>query len=113
MDKNLIDKKIKCREEVSRKIKEGLIERLNLYQTPEQIDDDTPLFGSGLKLDSVDATEVILLLDEAFGIRVSEGEDPAYMRTINSLISFVISQMENHKEDSDVELNMPVDEGSK
>jgi acyl carrier protein len=38
---------------------------------------DTPLFGNGLKLDSVDATEIIVMLDKTFNIQVSEGDDPA------------------------------------
>ncbi|WP_411752230.1 acyl carrier protein [Serratia sp. (in: enterobacteria)] len=83
---------IEQRKSVLEKIKTGLIERLNLYQNVRQIDDDTPLFGSGLKLDSVDATEVIVLLDETFGIRVTEGDDPSYMRSVNTLTSFVISK---------------------
>jgi len=73
-------------------VKTGLIERLNLYQTPAQIDDDTPLFGSGLKLDSVDATELLVLLDKNFGIRVNEGDDPSYMRSVNTLVSFIIEK---------------------
>ncbi|WP_114191686.1 acyl carrier protein [Edaphovirga cremea] len=90
MDAQNLRNEIELRKVVLNKLKAGLIERLNLYQTVEQIDDDTPLFGSGLKLDSVDATEVIVLLDETFGIRVSEGDDPSYMRSINTLASFVI-----------------------
>lgn len=83
------------RQQVLIKIKAGLIERLNLYQTVDQIDDDTPLFGNGLKLDSVDATEVIVLLDDLFGIRISEGDDPSYMRSINTLATFVINKSEH------------------
>ncbi|WP_442800982.1 acyl carrier protein [Serratia rubidaea] len=83
---------IEQRQQVLEKVKAGLIERLNLYQNVQQIDDDTPLFGSGLKLDSVDATEVIVLLDETFNIRVKEGDDPSYMRSVNTLASFVIAK---------------------
>ncbi|WP_058911408.1 phosphopantetheine-binding protein [Entomohabitans teleogrylli] len=82
------------RKAVLESIKTGLIERLNLYQNSQQIDDDTPLFGSGLKLDSVDATEVIVLLDETFGIRVKEGDDPSWMRSVNTLTSFVIERQQ-------------------
>lgn len=85
-----LEETITQRKAVLNQLKSGLIERLNLYQSVEQIDDDTPLFGSGLKLDSVDATEVIVLLDETFGIRVAEGDDPSYMRSVNTLASFVI-----------------------
>jgi len=84
---------IEQRKEVLLRVKEGLIDRLNLYQSPEQIDDDTPLFGSGLRLDSVDATEVIVMLDEVFGISVEGVTDPSYMRNVNSLASFIISRI--------------------
>ena len=80
------------RRQVLDKLKNSLIDRLNLYQTKEQIDDDTPLFGSGLKLDSVDATELVVMLDEEFAIRVTEGDDPSYMRNVNSLASFILKR---------------------
>jgi len=83
---------IEQRKTVLLRVKEGLIDRLNLYQSTEQIDDDTPLFGSGLRLDSVDATEVIVMLDEVFGISVEGVADPSYMRNVNSLASFIISR---------------------
>jgi len=83
---------IERRKEVLIRVKEGLIDRLNLYQAPEQIDDDTPLFGSGLRLDSVDATEVIVMLDEVFGISVAGITDPSYMRNVNSLASFILAR---------------------
>lgn len=92
MENNLLRAAINERKETLHSVKTGLIERLNLYQTPDQIDDDTPLFGSGLKLDSVDATELLVLLDKNFGIRVSEGDDPSYMRSVNTLTSFIIEK---------------------
>ncbi|MDZ7321515.1 MULTISPECIES: acyl carrier protein [Kosakonia] len=73
-------------------IKTEIIQRLNIQRDETQIDDDTPLFGNGLKLDSVDATEIIVLLDKVFDIQVSEGDDPSYMRSINNLASFVITK---------------------
>ncbi|MBC9251896.1 acyl carrier protein [Pseudomonas alcaligenes] len=91
MDKQLQDV-IGQRRAVLDKLKDSLIDRLNLYQTRTQIDDDTPLFGSGLKLDSVDATELVVMLDEEFGVRVSEGDDPSYMRNVNSLASFILKR---------------------
>jgi acyl carrier protein len=85
-----LDETIERRQAVLSRIKTILIDRLNLYQSEEQIDDDTLLFGNGLKLDSVDATEVIVMLDAAFGIRVAEGEGVSYMRSINSLADFIL-----------------------
>lgn len=83
---------IERRKQILIHVKEGLIDRLNLYQNTNQIDDDTPLFGSGLRLDSVDATEVIVMLDEVFGISVTSATDASYMRNVNSLVSFIISE---------------------
>lgn len=95
MDAMSLNEQIEQRKTVLEQLKNGLIERLNLYQTPAQIDDDTPLFGSGLKLDSVDATEIMVLLDEMFQIRVNEGDDPSYMRSVNTLASFIIDRVNN------------------
>lgn len=73
-------------------LKTELIQRLNIQRQPGQIDDDTALFGNGLKLDSVDATEILVLLDNVFDIQVSEGDDSAWMRTINTMVSFIIAK---------------------
>lgn len=81
---------IQERKDVLFTIKTEIIQRLNIQRDETQIDDDTPLFGNGLKLDSVDATEIIVLLDKVFDIQVSEGDDPSYMRSINNLATFVI-----------------------
>lgn len=86
---------IERRKEALIRVKTGLIDRLNLYQNADQIDDDTPLFGSGLRLDSVDATEVIVMLDEVFGISVAGVVDASYMRNVNSLVSFILSHTES------------------
>ena len=47
--------------------------------TPADIDADAPLFGEGLGLDSIDAIELILLLEKEYGIKV---EDPRQRREI-------------------------------
>ncbi len=73
-------------------IKTEIIQRLNIQRDEAQIDDDTALFGNGFKLDSVDATEIVVLLDKVFDIKISESDDPSYMRSINSLATFVIQR---------------------
>ena len=58
-------------EEIIQKLKEQLIEALNLEEiTPDDIDPDAPLFGDGLGLDSIDALEIILILEKNYGIRL-------------------------------------------
>lgn len=97
-DDLILDEKIERRKRLLKQVKEGLIDRLNLYKKESQIDDDTPLFGSGLKLDSVDATEVLVYLNDEFNIQVSEGDDPSYMRTINNLVSFIEKKQDENNE---------------
>lgn len=87
-----INKNIAERKAILLTIKTEIIQRLNIQREPEQIDDDTALFGNGLKLDSVDATEILVLLDKVFNVQVSEGDDPAYMRTINHLATFILQK---------------------
>ncbi|ADU69018.1 putative acyl-carrier protein [Pantoea sp. At-9b] len=86
----MMQEDIEARKAVLLTIKTEIIQRLHIQKNAAQIDDDTPLFGNGLKLDSVDATEILVLLDKTFGIQVSEGQDPSYMRSINTLASFVL-----------------------
>lgn len=93
-DDTILNNKIEKRKMMLIRVKGGLIERLNLYKSINQIDDDTPLFGNGLKLDSVDATEILVLLNDEFDIQVTEGDEPSYMRTINSLVTFILNKQE-------------------
>ena len=61
-------------EQLVEQLKQQLIDALNLEDmTPADIDADAPLFGEGLGLDSIDALEVILLLEKNYGIKL---EDP-------------------------------------
>lgn len=49
--------------------KKNLIEWLQLEdKTPEEIKDDEPLFGSDLGLDSLDAVEIVIMLQRKYGI---------------------------------------------
>ncbi|HBO24352.1 MAG TPA: acyl carrier protein [Providencia sp.] len=90
MNENSVLEKIEQRKLILNKVKCGLIERLNLNRKPNQIDDDTPLFSTGLRLDSVDATEILVFINDVFDIQVSEGDDPSYMRNINNMVSFIL-----------------------
>lgn len=60
-------------EELILQLKEQIIEVLNLEDmTPADIDTDAPLFGEGLGLDSIDALELIVLLDKQYGIKLAD-----------------------------------------
>jgi acyl carrier protein len=61
-------------------LKKEIIEVLNLEEVkPEDIIDDAPLFGEGLGLDSIDALELIVLMEKNYGIKL---KDPAQGREI-------------------------------
>jgi acyl carrier protein len=55
------------------KLKEEIIEVLNLEDVkPEDIDENAPLFGEGLSLDSIDALELIVLMEKNYGIKLKD-----------------------------------------
>ena len=52
---------------IKEELKQALIEGLNLEDVrPEDIDDDAPLFGEGLGLDSLDSVEIVVLVQRAY-----------------------------------------------
>ncbi len=56
-------------------IKALLVRELHLEgRAPGDIDDDAPLFGEGLGLDSLDALELAMAIEEAYGVRIPEGD---------------------------------------
>ena len=77
--------------ELKEKLKAQIIEQLNLEDlTVADIENDEPLFGDKLGLDSIDALEFIVLLEQKYGLKIkdpSEGKD--IFQTINSLAEFI------------------------
>ena len=73
------------------KIKEQIIEALNLEEiSPADIDDDAPLFGEGLGLDSIDVLELIVLLERSYGIRFANpSEGKPVFKSINTIAAYV------------------------
>jgi acyl carrier protein len=63
-------------DELIEKLKVQIIEQLNLEDVePEDIDPEEPLFGDGLGLDSIDALELIVLLEKEYGIKIENPKD--------------------------------------
>ncbi|MEM4523136.1 MAG: phosphopantetheine-binding protein [Nitrososphaeria archaeon] len=90
MNKNIvIEEKIKQRKEITERVKKTLIERLRLPLAPDEISDDVPLFGIGLGLDSVDALEIVVGIEQEFGITITD-EDMQAFRSINTIVDFII-----------------------
>jgi acyl carrier protein len=59
--------------------------------TPESIEDDAPLFGEGLGLDSIDAIELGVAIRKRYGISLdAESEDPRkHFASVSTLAAFV------------------------
>lgn len=78
------------------KLKSQIIDALNLEEMkPEDINDDAPLFGpDGLGLDSIDALELIVLLEKNYGIKLS---DPAQAKGVFESVNKMASFIEAHK----------------
>ena len=81
--------------DLRRKLKELLIERLKFEDmTPEDIPDDEPLFGGGLGLDSIDALEIVVMLETEFGIKVkNETSARDSFKSISTLANYVESRL--------------------
>ncbi|MDR1171387.1 MAG: phosphopantetheine-binding protein [Bacteroidales bacterium] len=76
-------------------LKQQLIEALNLEDmTPDDIETDIPLFGAGLGLDSIDALEIILLLEKHYGIRI---ENPSEGKNIFYSVETIADYIEKHQ----------------
>ena len=62
--------------ELIEELKNEIIEVLNLEgMTPADIDENVPLFGEGLGLDSIDALELIVLLEKNYGIKLNNANE--------------------------------------
>jgi len=75
-------------------LKRLIIEALDLRgRTEADIDDDAPLFGDGLKLDSLDALQLAVALEERYGLEVPEGEEGRRIfASVSALAAFVASK---------------------
>ncbi len=63
-------------DELRSTIKRLLVTELNLKgRDPETIEDDAPLFGAGLGLDSLDALQLAMSIEEQLGVRIPEGDE--------------------------------------
>ena len=78
-------------EELILKLKKDIIEVLNLEDIkPEDIDDNAPLFGEGLSLDSIDALELIVLMEKNYGIKIKDpNEGKEIFKSITVMAEYI------------------------
>jgi acyl carrier protein len=78
------------RRQLNERIKQLLVESLDLNCSPEQITDDQPLFGRGLELDSLDALELVVSIEEAFEVTISD-DDVSALSTVNKIADYILA----------------------
>jgi len=78
-------------EDLVLELKKLIINTLKLEDiTPEDIEDDAPLFGEGLGLDSIDALELVVSLEKTYGVFIPDSEvGKKVFRSVNALAEFV------------------------
>lgn len=82
-------------DQLIQELKEEIIEALNLEDMePEDINPEEPLFGDGLGLDSIDALELIVLLEKNYGIKI---EDPKQGKDIFYSVKTMAEYITAHK----------------
>lgn len=78
------------RDEQARRVKELIVRRLKLDVDPASIENAAPLFGEGLGLDSIDALELVLGLEQEFGIKVEDEEvGVKAFASVDALVDFI------------------------
>jgi len=80
---------------LNEQLKTIIIEELNLEDvTVEEIEDDAPLFGEGLELDSLDAVELVVQVQKHFGVEIKDIEEGRMaFESINALRHFIEERM--------------------
>lgn len=78
-------------QDLKQTLKTQIIESLNLQgMTPDEIDDNAPLFGEGLGLDSIDSLELMVLLERNYGIKIEDArEGRKAMESVNAMAQYI------------------------
>jgi acyl carrier protein len=76
-------------------LKQQIIETLNLEVASTDIDTEAPLFGdAGLGLDSIDALELIVLLDKEYGVKIANPADgQAVFHSVGTMARYIESKL--------------------
>ncbi len=78
-------------EQLTTDLKKQIIEALNLkHLKPEDIGDDQPLFVEGVGLDSIDALELIVLLQQRYNIKIVNPQDgPKIFKSVKTIAEYI------------------------
>ncbi len=84
-------------EDLILKLKQEIINELKLEDmTPEDMDAEAPLFGEGLGLDSIDALELVVLLEKNYGIKIHspKEEGPKVFHSIKTMAEHILNHQQ-------------------
>ena len=74
-------------------IKQAIVRSLRLPISADEIGDDTPLFGEGLGLDSIDVLELVLEIERSFGTAIRDEQTGATaLASVNTIADFITSE---------------------
>jgi acyl carrier protein len=74
-------------------IKEAIVRSLRLPITADEIGDSTPLFGTGLGLDSIDVLELVLEIERSFGVAISDEQTGMkVLVSVDAIADFINSE---------------------
>jgi acyl carrier protein len=82
-------------QDIESALKSAIVEGLRLEGVrPEDIDDCAPLFGDeGLQLDSLDAVELVVIVDKRFGVAIADVEEARRaFASIRGLAEFILAR---------------------
>ena len=85
-----VDKEQKIKT-IKQELKKHLVQQLSLEDiVPEEIEDAAPLFGDGLGLDSLDAVEIVVILQRHYGIEMKDAEmGRSVFESVNTLAEYI------------------------
>ena len=80
------------RETLEDRVKVAIVRCLRMPIAPADIQNDMPLFGDGLGLDSIDALEIVLELQRSFGVVVSDEQmGQRVLRSVRTISEFIVA----------------------
>ena len=86
-------------QDLNYELKKQIIQELNLQEIkPVDIVDDAPLFGDGLGLDSIDALELVVLMEKYHGVKIlDETVGKKVLASINSMAEYIVEENSKNK----------------
>ena len=81
------------RDSLKTEIKQAIVRSLRLPITAEEIGDSTPLFGTGLGLDSIDVLELVLEIERSFGVAIADEQTGMkVLVSVDAIADFITSE---------------------